>query len=986
MLRSALSLTMLILVLSPLAQPVWAQETKQTDSKAYSEKELAEALAQLKKKTDRYALLKKKKALQTPQLVQELNKIGIKFFTAEAYPAALDVFNLGLDIATQIGDKTGTAQILDNIGSTHYATARHSLALSFYYRSLELRRDLKNKSLIARTLNNIANVLHARGDYVGALKNYQESLALFDELKQTEIADKVLNNIGIVYQDQGDYDLALKHYRLSLERKQAIEETLQDKGSIAKTYNNIGSLFADQGDYIQALDAFGKSKALYESLTEGKEAGLAAVFINTGVLHQYLGNYDLALSIFEQSLKYSIQADDPEGVGGALNNIGSVLDALGQYTRAEKQFRKSIRHHQRLGLKTGEVGSRYNLAGNLYLQKKYKAALKNYRLSLRGYRDLGDKDGIASTLVNLAEVHRALKNFPSTFRLNREAVALAREIEAPHTLWSALTNQGISYRAMKKPLLARESLTEAINIIESLWSRTVKREQDRQAFFETNIAPYHELVDLLIEQKDTAEALKYAEQAKGRILLDVIKSGKINVSEAMSASEREQENDLLKQLTSLNAEILFEQRRPQVDAARLRELVAQRLAARRSYELFQTNLYARYDDLRQRRGAIPALNEAQLKQLLPDNKHVLVEYLVTEDVTYLFVITRGATESSGLDRKVYRLEIHRDDLRKRVGSFLDQITQRKPEISESAEGLYRLLLGTAHDLMVDKKKITIVPDDALWTLPFEALKPNSENYLVGSSAVSYAPSLTILWEMSFGQKQGTTTSPTGFLLGIGNPAIAGSVTERITSLRNSDETDLGSIPYAETEVRALESLYGKDQCKLFIGPEAREDEIKKEIANYRILHFATHSLLNNSSPMYSNMVLATPQSGSEDGLLEAWEILNMNLSAEMAVLSACETGRGRAAPGEGIIGVSWAFFVANCPTTVVSQWKVADVSTADFMERFHGNLKKGMSKSEALQEAKIWMISYSYHTDESGRVTRHSHPFYWAPFILVGRE
>ena len=160
---------------------------------------------------------------------------------------------------------------------------------------------------------------------------------------------------------------------------------------------------------------------------------------------------------------------------------------------------------------------------------------------------------------------------------------------------------------------------------------------------------------------------------------------------------------------------------------------------------------------------------------------------------------------------------------------------------------------------------------------------------------------------------------------------------------------------------------------MYVGVEASEERAKAEADGSRILHFATHGIVNEASPMYSQLVLST-LGDKEDGLLEAWEILNLDLNADLVVLSACETARGRVGAGEGMVGISWAFFVAGSPTTVVSQWKVESASTTELMLSFHRNLMKGDSKAQALRSAALKLLGDS----------RYRHPFYWAGFVVIG--
>jgi len=190
------------------------------------------------------------------------------------------------------------------------------------------------------------------------------------------------------------------------------------------------------------------------------------------------------------------------------------------------------------------------------------------------------------------------------------------------------------------------------------------------------------------------------------------------------------------------------------------------------------------------------------------------------------------------------------------------------------------------------------------------------------------------------------------------------------------------LPEAERQVNRLARLYGAADSKVYTGMDATEDRFKSEASTYRIIHLATHSMVNEVSPLYSQVVLAQPaQDAREDGLLEAWEIMNMDIRADLVILSACETARGRIGAGEGIIGLSWAFFVAGCPSAVVTQWKIESTSTTELMIEFHKHLKikldnprSEISKADALRSAQLKLL----------RNPTYRHPFYWAGFIVTG--
>jgi CHAT domain-containing protein len=180
------------------------------------------------------------------------------------------------------------------------------------------------------------------------------------------------------------------------------------------------------------------------------------------------------------------------------------------------------------------------------------------------------------------------------------------------------------------------------------------------------------------------------------------------------------------------------------------------------------------------------------------------------------------------------------------------------------------------------------------------------------------------------------------------------------------------LPGTQREADALAKDFS--DASIYTGKQAQEATFKQEAGKFRYLHLATHGFFNDATPLWSSIVLAQPGDDKEDGFLTAREIFDLNLSAEMVVLSACNTARGEKVGGEGVVGLTWALFAAGCPTQVVSQWSVDDASTAALMERFYGGVKSGQAKGKALRGAGLSLLKDG----------QHSHPYYWAPFVLVG--
>lgn len=835
---------------------------------------------------------------------------------------------------------------------------------------LETEKTLVAVPLV-RALINLGIERYRQGNYTLALECFEQSVAVGERVNDREGTARAVNNIGIIYYVQGDYPQALERYRKNLE----MNEALNDKPKIANALNNIGNVYYQTGNNAKALEYYEKSRAIREAV--GDRDGLSLALGSIGNVYLIQGNHVQALEYFQKSLAISEALDDKAMMAVTLDNIGLAHGTDGNYAQALDYLQRSLTLREKIGDNKEGVARTFNNIGNIHFhQGKYVPAVEYYEKSLALREALGEKDGIATTLGNLARVNAKEGHYALALDFAERAAALARQIGDTDVSWRSRVTAGNSYRALKRPLQAKQAFEDAITDIETLRANIAGGGDEQQRFFESKVSPYYSMVDLLIADNNPAEALAFAERAKARVLLNVLQSGHINITKAMTSEEREQEHKLQSQLVLFNNQISRESASPRPDKARLSDLGTQLEKARLDLEDYKTHLYAAHPELRAQRGDARSLKLDETAGLLSGADGALLEYVVTDDRTHLFVITESIGKAEP-EVHVYTLEINRDNLAKQVAAFRQQLADRDLGFRASAAKLYGLLLRPAQADLRGKTNLVIVPDDTLWDLPFQSLLTGPRRFLIEDAAISYAPSLTVLREMTKRKNHHTDTGPTT-LLALGNPTVGKETVER-ASLALRDEK-LAPLPEAEQEVKALSQLYGPENSKVYVGPEAREDLVKKEAGRADILHFATHGTLNNASPMYSHLVLAQGDS-NEDGLLEAWEIMQLDLKADLAILSACETARGRYSAGEGMIGLTWAMFVAGVPTTVVSQWKVEAASTRDLLVDFHRGLrarpqsgKTGESKAQALRHAALSVM----------RHPETSHPFYWAGFVLVG--
>ena len=393
-------------------------------------------------------------------------------------------------------------------------------------------------------------------------------------------------------------------------------------------------------------------------------------------------------------------------------------------------------------------------------------------------------------------------------------------------------------------------------------------------------------------------------------------------------------------------------------------------------EGFRANIYATHPELKIQRGEAEIVTREKLNELLPDSLGAFLEYVVTAEKTFLFVITKPANQAA-VSTKVYTINLKQSDLAPRISTFRKQLASRSVNFHKEAAALHNLLIAPAAAILKTKRNLVIVPDDVLWELPFQALLSSENRYLLEDYSLFYVPSLTVFNEMKKLQKKKPKSSAIN-LFAMGNPTLGWETKEQIQQLNRDAKLD--PLPESEKEVLELAKLYG-EKSKIYVGPDAREDKLKNEAGRYNLVHLATHGFLDDATPMYSQILLASNRTPEEDGLLEAREILNLKLNANLVVLSACETAMGKIGKGEGMIGLAWALFVSGVPTTVVSQWRVDSASTTELMIQFHKRLRSMYSQAnspspvpDALREAALNLLQSD----------QYRHPFYWAPFVVIG--
>ena len=797
---------------------------------------------------------------------------------------------------------------------------------------------------------------------------------------------KSLEEVGrALLEDNGDDVHAAEIFRLEYQLAAETRNMWGEGGALV----GLGDVHFAQGDYVHAAENYQQVLTLAEK--GGVKEGIAAVSAKMGNLHYTQGNFAQAREYYLKSVRLYEELGSKVEITYPLANLGNAYFALGNYEKALAQYQTILKSYEQLSSRSGAAWLRNQIADVYVAQGKNEFALAFYNLSLKAYEDLGNRPIQAYSLNGIGRIRLSQGKYAEAVALFTRAAVLARASHAPEILWKALNLLGQTHRALHNNDQARQEFTESIAVIEQLRSQFAGTERDQELSFESKTTPYLEMVDLLIEQKQFAEAFVYAERVKGRVLLDVLRNGRVDITKSMSAEEREREQTLRSRLTTLNSQIRRETASAEPNQTRIDMLGTKIQNARLEYDAYETRIYAAHPELKVNRGEAEPLSLNQVAALIGDPRTALMEYVVTRNRTYVFVLTKPADD---IRLNVYPIETSAHDLAKQVGEFRQRLATNSADFKELSRSLYDLLVQPAQAELEGKTAICIVPSEGLWELPFQALLSRSNKYVLEDHALSYVPSLSVLREMKkkalaqrvtprYARSDGLVTKVSATaspalprLLAIGNPSLSG---QSVTRLRSTNrEVSFDSLPQAEQEVKAIGEIYGAEESTILIGNAAREETFKATAANYRVLHFAAHGVLDDANPLYSRLLLAT-ESDREDGFLEAREIMKLDLHADLAVLSACQTARGQVGSGEGLIGMSWALFIAGTSTTVASQWKVDSASTARLMIDFHRNLQSENAPlqtgaAEALRKAAIKLMADP----------KYRHPFFWSGFVVVG--
>ncbi|MBW4546981.1 MAG: CHAT domain-containing protein [Symplocastrum torsivum CPER-KK1] len=974
------------------------------------------------------AIWEKVQGKEHPDVAQSLNNLAEMYRAQGNYSQAEPLYQRSLAIREKVLGKEDpdVAASLNNLAELYRAQGNYSQAEPLYQRSLAIREKVLGKEHpdVATSLNNLALLYWELGNYTQAEPLYQRSLAIREKVlgKEHPAVATSLNNLANLYLAQGNYNQAEPLYQRSL----AIREKVLGKEhlAVALSLNNLAELYRAQGNYSQAEPLYQRSLSIFEKVLGKEHPDVATSLNNLALLYWELGNYTQAEPLYQRSLaiREKVLGKEHPAVATSLNNLANLYLAQGNYSQAEPLYQRSLailekvlgKEHPLVALSLNNVAVLYRAQGN-YSQAE---PLHQRSLAIRE-KVLGkEHSDVASSLNNLAGLYQAQGNYSQAEPLYQRSLAIFEKVlgkEHPDVA-SSLNNLAGLYWAQGNIARTLEFQTRGTNIEERNLALifTTGSEARKRDYIATLSGTTNRTVSLHVQDApNNPEAARLALttilQRKG-IVLDALSDSLQTLRQNLKPEDQKLLNELAASRSQLAA-LLFkgtgnlpsDQYRQQVASLKAQADQLEGLLSTRSAE-FRTE-------------SQPVTIEA-VQQLIPPDAalvELMLYYPFNPKATkpdeywgaprYVAYVLHSTGEPKWVDLgEAAPINQAVADFRKALRFPLSS------NVKPVARTLDELLMQPVRKLLGNSRTVLLSPDSQLNLIPFAALVDENNRYLVENYSITYLSSGRDLLRLQ--NPTQSSSSPVLFANPDydkpGNPSVPVATTRSTLNQRSTElaQIQVGPLPGTAMEAEAIAPML--PGVTVLTGSQATENALK-QLQSPKILHIATHGFFLNNVPLVAppdfsrslfqegafNQIPPTSgntenpllrsgialagfnprQSGSEDGVLTALEAAGLNLSGtELVVLSACETGLGDVANGDGVYGLRRALAVAGTDSQLQSLWIVDDFGTKDLMVSYYKRLMANVERSEALRQTQLEMLQNR----------QYQHPYYWAAFIPSG--
>jgi len=853
-----------------------------------------------------------------------INKVRDLYKTARKYQASIDYMRKASHTAlTQIGETdTITAKVFTRLGTAYDLAGKYDSALIAYSKAVSVFEKYRIEDGTVATLQkNIGNIYGRRMDYQQATDHLGEALRIRLQLSDHAVAARIYNDLGVVYQNWKDFPKALDQYNLALKLIspddvfQAVVQT-----NIAASYQGLGLFEQALKNLNQALNRFIVQYGPEHEYVSAVYLSIAQIAQEQGQTEEAIGKYETALSIAQKLY------------GNKHRDLIRIYTSMAEVYAEKHQFLTSL-HYQ---------------------QQSLIALLPSFNDT--------------SVLVNPSEQ----QFIPDPW--------LFDVLQSKGELWQQ------QYRLTPDTVLLQHALncfglaSRHINYMR----RNYSSELSKLKLADLTYHNFEQALKVVVEQYRISSnkcwidtALLFSEQFKAAVLLESVKDNEARLFADIPPDLLERDLQLRETLAQTEQQ-LFDLQQQKASPDTLNKINKQLFELRKQNRQLNSRIEQDYPGFARLKYETNTPGSKDIIEHLLDDKTGFIEYFTADSAIYAIVISKQQSFLAVLDKdKGFDSSI--DTLRSLLSD--PGLAQRQPDeayrsFCQNAYYLYQTLLREPLSRLPEEiSRLVIVTDGILGYLPFEALltglpevsQPDFRNltphYLIQRYAISYGASATLLLE-----QQATRSKRASELFAAFAPSY--SQPDSLTTAQNK----VAELKGAAAEVRQISELTGG---RVLSGNEASKTNFKNQAEQYQILHLAMHGTVNDENPMYSYLLFTqTPATPNDYARLHTYELYTMNLNADLAVLSACSTGEGKAQHGEGIMSLSRGFIYAGCPAIVMSLWKAADNGTQKIMTFFYQNLLQNQLKDIALQQAKLRFLT------DADRIT--ANPFYWATFVLLG--
>jgi CHAT domain-containing protein/tetratricopeptide (TPR) repeat protein len=890
-----------------------------------------------------------------------------------------------------------TGLIADAKGEYDSAVVYQEKALNFWCKD-----SLNNLSHIVKANLNIGISKQKSGLFDAALEYEQKALQTLEDVPSEQYA-AVLDQMGVTYASKGDIDQAIHYQEKALAIRQ--EKLHANHPERAENLLHLGDTHFTKKEYEKAKKYYEEALSIAQKSLKENHPTTASIYSSLGSLLKEIGQDSLAkerllkaLAIYSNVLK----SNEHPYIGKIYSQLGALAQKAHNWELAIDYTLKSIKVYEKvLGKKHPAVAEDYYNLSRIreqmnqdmealhYLQKAMTALIPDFE---------------DTNFLNLPSIEKTLSE-PLLLKVLDSKARLLKKCAVPNETKVNCLNHALAHYE-----LATDLIEKMRNSYKSEGSKILLAEYT-VPIYEEGIKLCLQLSNLLNDKRFYQEAFVFSEKSKAGVLRSAIADVQARKIAGIPDSLLSKEYELREELHRLDKALTKEEvSKENADKHRLKVLKARIFEYKTKYDQLIAHLektYPKYYDLKYRVNDVDFHElENALKKDKRKDKLTLVEYFVGNESIYIFTLSEKGYHVTQLTKE----PTFEKDLRAFRGSLYYKL--EKPAYDYGIK-LYKKLIEPIENLIVGKN-LLIIPDAVLGIVSLEALidakKLEKKNiakdnftempYLLKKYNFAYSYSSLLL----LNKPEQTKTPQHDYLAFapifknrtrnlLATQISAKKSTKQVSesdlevlpidvsenARRDYQEEFLNPLPATEQEVDEIAQLFEKSKREIFKGEKATEGALKRlDLKDYKYIHFATHGFVNTQNPSLSGIILYKQNNDKEDGILHSSEVYNLQLNADLVVLSACETGLGKVIKGEGIVGLARSFLYAGAKNIMVSLWKVTDTATKELVVDFYTQLVRHnkMSKSEALRRAKLRLL----------KDKKYAMPYYWNGFVLVGNS